>query len=64
MTDIHEKHSRKIRRMKELKQQSQVQPKKEGSWRAKSITEQRSSSVTFLFLENRYRIIASSNARY
>ena len=53
MTDIHEKHSRKIRRGKELKQHSQVQPKREGNWRSKSITEQKSSSVTFLFLENR-----------
>ena len=40
MTDIHEKNSRKIRRMKELKQQSQVQPKKEDNWRTKSVPDQ------------------------
>ena len=31
---------------------SQVQPKKEDNWRAKSIKDQKSSSVTFLFVEN------------
>ena len=32
---------------------SQVQSKQEDNWRAKSITEKKSSSTTFLILENR-----------